>query len=70
MVQGQDSGLSFLYNSLTHIFLVIWMNQFPVLGVSGVLVHIYLFSIEIPVSTANSVDPAFCGVWSGFALFA
>ena len=52
--------------------LINWTSPFPILGVSGVIFHFILFRIEIPVSKQWRPwsGAAFCGIWSGFALFA
>ena len=65
------------YTKLTHIWLmdysipINWTSPFSNLGMSGAFLLI-LFLTEFPVSKQcrHWSDVAFCGVWSGSALFA
>ena len=55
--------------SVTWIYfsiLINWTSPFPILGLLSVCFFIF---IQILKETSNS-DAAFCGAWSGFALFA
>ena len=73
--QSSDFLVNFL--SLTYICLVdpstliSWMSPFPILGVSGVLFHFYSISTSYSCKQWRPwSDSAFCGIWSGSALFA
>ena len=48
-----------------------WTSPFPILGLLGDIFHFYLiFKRNFFKQTENRSDATYCGVWSGFALFA
>ena len=52
--------------------LINWTSPFSILGLFGGSFHFYSFLKETSVSKQwwTWTDAGFCGVWSGFALFA
>ena len=65
-------GFKTCFNPFLTSWLIIWMSPFVVLGVSSKCFHFLAFFTEIPASKQCRPwsDAAFCGVWTGSALFA
>ena len=76
--QADIKAIKYRNDNLTHIclvdssILINWMSPFPILWMLVSFFIFIIFSIDIPVSKQWRPwsDAGFCGIWSGFALFA